>query len=91
MSEQQPAKTENVKNLGKVSETFESHLKVRHIKEITSYANLNFQYVLPWESCQTLMKLNKTNQATVAYTYKIARQNRPTILKKKETEKVLSP
>ena len=37
------------------------------------------------------MKLNKTNQATVAYTYKIARQNRPTILKKKETEKVLSP
>ena len=35
-------KTENIRNLWKVSETFESRLKLRHIKKITSYAKLNF-------------------------------------------------
>ena len=54
-------KTENIRNLWKVSETFESRLKLRHIKKITSYAKLNFKYVLPWESCKFLMKRNTAN------------------------------
>ena len=44
-------------------ETFESHPSVRHIKEVTSDTKLCFQHVLPWETYQIIMELNK-NKAT---------------------------
>ena len=44
-------------------ETFESHPNDRYIKEVTSDTKLSFQHVLPWETYQTIMELNK-NKAT---------------------------
>ena len=44
-------------------ETFESHPSVRHIKERTSDTKFSFQHVLPWETYQTIIELNK-NKAT---------------------------
>ena len=44
-------------------EAFESHSSVAHIKEITSDTKFSFQHVLPWETYQTIMELNK-NKAT---------------------------
>ena len=40
-------------------ETFESHPGVRHIKEVTSNTKFSFQHVLPLETYQTIMELNK--------------------------------
>ena len=44
-------------------ERFESHPSVRHVKEVTSDTKFSFQRVLPWETCQTIIELNK-NKAT---------------------------
>ena len=47
----------------KILETFESHPSNRHIKEVTSDSKFSFRHVLPWETYQTIMELNK-NKAT---------------------------
>ena len=44
-------------------ETFESHPSVWYIKVVTSDTKFSFQHVLPWETYQTIMELNK-NKAT---------------------------
>ena len=41
-------------------ETFESHPSVRHIKEVTYDTNVSFQHILPWETYQTIVELNKS-------------------------------
>ena len=54
--------SENSRNntdLEKILETFESHLSVRHIKEVTSDTKFSFQDVFSWETYQTIMELNK--------------------------------
>ena len=42
-------------------ETFETNPSVRQIKELTFDTRFNFQRVLPWETYQTVMELNKNN------------------------------
>ena len=49
----------NSTDLEKILETFESHLSVRHIKEVTSDTKFSFQDVFSWETYQTIMELNK--------------------------------
>ena len=56
-------------DLEKILETFESHLSVRHMKKVTSDTKFSFQDVLPLETYQTIMKLNKN---------KVKRGNIPT-------------
>ena len=56
-------------DLEKILETFESHLSVRHMKKVTSDTKFSFQDVLPLETYQTIMKLNKN---------KVTRGNIPT-------------
>ena len=58
-----PENSRNNTDLEKISETFESYASVRHIKEVTSDTKFSFQYVLPWETHQTIMELLK-NKAT---------------------------
>ena len=53
-------------NLSKIyflKNVFESHPIIRHIKKVTSDTKFSFQHVLPWETYQTIMELNK-NKAT---------------------------
>ena len=46
-------------------ETFESHPSVRHIRqEATSDTKFSFRHVLPWETYQTIMELNKNKAAS---------------------------
>ena len=45
-------------------ERFESHPSVRHVKEVTSESKFRFQRVLAWETCETLMELNKNKAAS---------------------------
>ena len=45
-------------------ETFKSHPSVRHIKEVTSDTKFSFQHVLPCETYQTIMELNKNKAAS---------------------------
>ena len=47
-----------------ILETFECNLSVRHIKEVTSDTKFSFQHVLPWETYQTIMELNKNKTAS---------------------------
>ena len=58
-----PENSRNNADLEKTLETFESHPNDRYIKEVTSDTKLSFQHVLPWETYQTIMELNK-NKAT---------------------------
>ena len=44
-------------------ETFESHPSVRHLKEVLSDTKFSLQQILPWDTYQTIMELNK-NKAT---------------------------
>ena len=53
----------NDTNSEKILETLESHRRVRHTIEVTSNTKFSFQHVLPWETYQTIMELNK-NKAT---------------------------
>ena len=50
-------------DLEKILETFEVHPSVRYIKEVSSDTNFRLQHVLPLETYQTIMELNK-NKAT---------------------------
>ena len=58
-----PVNSRNNTDLEKILETSESHPSLRHIKEVTSDTKFSFQHVLPWETYQTIMELNK-NKAT---------------------------
>ena len=54
-----PENSRNNTDLEKILETFESHPSVRYIKVVTSDTKFSFQHVLPWETYQTIMELNK--------------------------------
>ena len=43
----------------KILETFQSHLSVRYIKEVTYDTKFSFKHVLLWETHQTIMELIK--------------------------------
>ena len=49
----------NDTNSEKILKTLKSHRRVRHTIEVTSDTNFSFQHVLPWETYQTIMELNK--------------------------------
>ena len=61
-----PESSRNNTDLGKILETFESHPSVRYT-EVTSYTKFSFQHVLPWETNQTIMELNKSNKSKYSY------------------------
>ena len=64
-----PENSQNNTNLEKILETFESHPSVMNIKDVISDTNFSFQHVLPRETYQTIMELNK---------YKVTSGNIPT-------------
>ena len=61
-----PESSRNNTDSGKILETFESHPSIRYT-EVTSYTKFSFQHVLPWETNQTIMELNKSNKSKYSY------------------------
>ena len=54
-------------NFERNSETYESHPSARDIKEVTSNDKFSFKHVLPWDTYQTIMELdkNKANSGNI--------------------------
>ena len=61
-----PESSRNNTDLGKILEMFERHPSVRYT-EVTSDTKFSFQHVLPWETNQIIMELNKSNKWKDSY------------------------